>query len=99
MVSAKTLELQNQVKKLRAEGNSYRKIGEILGISAAYAHILDKPELYNTDERRKKHKEYREKSREYNLEYGKKWRSSHPDYMKNWYQSNKDRYKKYNKSK
>ena len=91
------LELQKKVKELRAEGNSYAKIGAALGISAAYAHVLDKPELYNTEKKKNQRKQYRENAKEYNRKYLKEWRKNNPNYMKEWYQANKDKYKEYNK--
>ena len=92
---SKTEELREKVRNLRAQGLTYKKIGEQLGITGSYAHILDKPEMYKTEEKKAKQKEYRDKAREYNLEYGKKWRDSNPDYMKKWYQENKGKYKQY----
>ncbi len=96
-MSSKTKELQKQVRELRAQGLSYRKIGAMLGISGAYAHILDKPEMYQTEEKIARHREYRNKAREHNLEYAKEWRAKNPNYMKEWYKKHKDRYKEYNK--
>lgn len=95
-MKSKTLELQAKVRQLREEGKSYKAIGLILNISAAYAHVLDKPEMYQTEEKKSKHRQYRDKSRERNLEYGKQWREKNPEYMKKWYQANKDKYKEYN---
>lgn len=91
-------ELTYKVKELREQGLSYRKIGEVLGISGQYVHVIDKPELYDTEEKKQKHREYKDKRKDENLAYGKKWRDSNPDYMKEWYQANKDKYIIYKKN-
>ncbi|MBR4461236.1 MAG: ADP-ribosylglycohydrolase family protein [Erysipelotrichaceae bacterium] len=97
--ATKKAEQIQKVKQLREQGLTYREIGTVMNISAAYAHILDKPELYNTEKHKEMHKKYIDKRREENLAYGKKWREKHPEYMKEWYQANKERYKEYQRKK
>ncbi len=96
--STKKEEQTLKVRRLREEGLTYREIGRMLGFSGAYAHILDKPEMYDTEKHKEMHKRYVKNSKERILAYGKKWREEHSDYMKKWYQENKDKYKKYQTS-
>lgn len=87
MTTDRVAELIKKAVELRESGMTFKQIGDILGISRQYVHMLVNYEHYHTPEQYAKHKKYRNPKKD--AEYHRKWVKRNPNYYREWYANHK----------